>query len=99
MLKGIYTNVSSEKEVVVSNTETYTQEKNMFTFDSIVDTITGAQTKFVETYVKDKTLQSEMIKLTEAHAKFAKGSYQTTLSIAQAAVKNASDAVYTKKGA
>jgi hypothetical protein len=70
----------------------------MFTFDSIVDTISGAQTKFVETYVKDKTLQSEMIKLAEAQAKFAKGSYQTTLSIAQAVYKNTTEAVKAKAG-
>jgi hypothetical protein len=72
----------------------------MFTsFDTIIDTVQGAQTKFVETYVTDKKLQAEMLKLTEAQAKFAKGSYQTTLSIAQAVYKNATDAVYAKKGA
>jgi hypothetical protein len=71
----------------------------MFTFDSIVDTVAGAQTKFVETYVTDKNLKAEMVKLTEAQAKFAKGSYQTTLSIAQAVYKSATDAIYTKKGA
>jgi hypothetical protein len=72
----------------------------MFTsFDTIIDTVQGAQTKFVETYVTDKKLQTEMLKLTEAQAKFAKGSYQTTLSIAQAVYKNATDAVYAKKGA
>jgi hypothetical protein len=72
----------------------------MFTsFDTIVDTVQGAQTKFVETYVTDKKLQAEMVKLAEAQAKFAKGSYQTTLSIAQAVFKNASDVVYAKKGA
>jgi hypothetical protein len=71
----------------------------MFTFDSIVDTVAGAQTKFVETYVTDKNLKSEMVKLTEAQAKFAKGSYQTTLSIAQAVYKTATDTIYAKKGA
>jgi flotillin len=35
----------------------------MFTsFDTIIDTVQGAQTKFVETYVTDKKLQAEMIK-------------------------------------
>ena len=70
----------------------------MFTFDSIVDTVQGAQTKFVETYVADKKLQAELVKLTEAQAKFAKGSYETTLSLAQAVYKNATDLV-TKKAA
>jgi hypothetical protein len=71
----------------------------MFSFDSIVDTVQGAQTKFVETYGTDKKLHAEMIKLADAQAKFAKGSYQTTLSIAQAVVKNTGDVVYAKKGA
>ena len=71
----------------------------MFTFDSIVDTVKGAQTKFVETYVKDKKLQTETVKLIQAQADFAKNSYQTTLSIAQTVFKGVSDTVYSKKGA
>jgi hypothetical protein len=71
----------------------------MFTFESIIDTVTGAQTKFVETYVTDKKVQAELVKLTEAQAKFAKGSYQTSLSLAQAVYKSATDVVYAKKGA
>jgi hypothetical protein len=66
----------------------------MFTsFDTIVDTITGAQTKFVETYVTDKKIQAEVVKLVDAQAKFAKGSYQTTLSIAEAVFKTTNDVV------
>jgi hypothetical protein len=69
----------------------------MFTsFDTIIDTITGAQTKFVETYVTDKKIQAELVKLTEAQAKFAKGSYQTTLSIAEAVFKTANDTVQSQ---
>jgi hypothetical protein len=68
-------------------------------FDTIIDTVQGAQTKFVETYVTDKKLQAELVKLAEAQAKFAKGSYQTSLSIAQAVYKSATDAVNTKKAA
>jgi hypothetical protein len=69
----------------------------MFTsFDTIIDTVTGAQTKFVETYVTDKKIQAELVKLTEAQAKFAKGSYQTTLSIAETVFKTTSDAVQTQ---
>ena len=72
----------------------------MFTsFDTIIDTIQSAQTKFVETYVTDKKIQAELVKLTEAQAKFAKGSYQTSLSLAQAVYKSATEAVATKKGA
>jgi hypothetical protein len=71
----------------------------MFNFESIIDTVQGAQTKFVETYVTDKKVQAELVKLTEAQAKFAKGSYQTSLSLAQAVYKSATDVVYAKKGA
>ena len=72
----------------------------MFTsFESIIDTVQGAQVKFVETYVTDKKVQTELVKLTEAQAKFAKGSYQTSLSLAQAVYKTATEAVQAKKGA
>jgi hypothetical protein len=71
----------------------------MFTsFDTIIDTVQGAQKSFVETYVKDKKIQAELVKLTEAHATFAKGSYQTSLSIAQAVYKTATEAVKAKAG-
>jgi hypothetical protein len=72
----------------------------MFTsFETIVDTVQGAQKSFVETYVTDKKIQAELVKLTEAHAKFVKGSYQTSLSLAQLVFKGATDTVYAKKGA
>jgi len=72
----------------------------MFTsFDTIVDTVQGAQKSFVETYVADKKIQTELVKLTEANAKFIKNSYQTSLSLAQLAFKGVSDSVYSKKGA
>ena len=32
----------------------------MFTVESIIDTATGAQTKFVETYVTDKKVKAEV---------------------------------------
>lgn len=72
----------------------------MFTsFETIVDTVQGAQKSFVETYVTDKKIQAELVKLTEANAKFVKGSYQTSLSLAQLVFKGAADTVYAKKGA
>ena len=71
----------------------------MFTFESVVDNVKGAQSKLVETYVTDKKIQTEMVKLVEAHADFAKNSYQTILSLAQLALKGFSDTVYSKKGA
>ena len=72
----------------------------MFTsFETIIDTVQGVQKSFVETYVKDKTVQTELVKLTEAQAKFAKNSYQTSLSLAQAVYKTTTEAVQPKKGA
>ena len=72
----------------------------MFTsFETIVDTVQGAQTKFVETYVTDKKIQAELVKLSEAQANFAKGSYKTSLSLAQLVFKGVNDTVYSKKGA
>jgi hypothetical protein len=73
-----------------------TQEKNMFTFDSIIDTVTGAQTKFVETYVTDKKVKAEVTKLIEAQAAFTKTTYNNSLEIAQTAMKNLNDIVYKK---
>ena len=67
----------------------------MFTFESIIDTVTGAQTKFVETYVTDKKVQSELVKLIEAQSKFAKTSYKNTLEVAETAVKNFNESVKT----
>ena len=80
--------------------QTYThKEKNMFTFESIIDTVTGAQTKFVETYVTDKKVKAEVTKLIEAQAAFTKTTYTNTLELAQSAVKNFNELVYSKKAA
>ena len=68
----------------------------MFTFDSYIDAIQGAKKTVVETFVKDDKFKAELIKLVDAQTKFAKGSVQSTLDIAQAFVKNASDLVYKK---
>jgi hypothetical protein len=68
----------------------------MFTFDSIIDTVTGAQTKFVDTYVTDKKVKAEVTKLIEAQATFTKTTYNNSLEIAQTAMKNLNDIVYKK---
>jgi hypothetical protein len=66
----------------------------MFTsFDSIVDTVQGAQTKFVETFVTDKKVQAEVVKLVEAQAKFTKTTYKNTLEAAENTVKYFNDSV------
>jgi hypothetical protein len=71
----------------------------MFTFESIVDTVKGAQTKFVETYVTNDTVKAELVKLVDTQATFAKTTYNNTLELAQTAVKNFNELVYSKKGA
>ena len=68
----------------------------MFTFESIIDTVKGAQTKFVETYVTDKKVQAEVTKLIDAQAAFTKITYTNTLELAQSAVKNFNGLVYKK---
>ena len=67
-------------------------------FNQVIDAVQGAKKTFVETYVKDEKFQTELIKLVDAQTKFAKGSVQSSLDIAQAFIKNASDAVYKKAG-
>lgn len=65
----------------------------MFTFDSIIDTVSGSQTKFVETFVTDKKVQAEVVKLVEAQAKFTKTTYKNTLETAENAVKYFNESV------
>jgi hypothetical protein len=88
--------IDSDNAVIHKHTH---KEKNMFTFDSIVDTVTGAQTKFVETYVTDKKVKTEVVNLIEAQATFTKTTYNNSLEVAQSAVKNFNELVYSKKGA
>ena len=77
--------------------QTYThKEKNMFTVESIVDTVKGAQIKFAETYITDKKVQAEVTKLIDAQAAFTKTTYTNTLELAQSAVKNFNELVYKK---
>jgi len=71
----------------------------MFTFESIIDTVKGAQTQFVETYVTDKKVKAEIVKLIDAQAAFTKTTYNNTLELAQTAVKNFNEVVYSKKAA
>ena len=68
----------------------------MFTFESIIDTVTGAQTKFVDTYVTDKKVKAEIVKVIDAQAAFTKTTYTNTLELAQSAVKNFNELVYKK---
>ncbi len=68
----------------------------MFTPDFYIDGVQNAKKTFVNTFVTDDKFKAELIKLVDAQTEFAKGQIKTTLSIAEALVKNASDAVYKK---
>jgi hypothetical protein len=70
----------------------------MFTFESVIDTVSGAQKSFVETYVTDKKVQADVVKLVEAQAKFAKTTYKNTVELTETAVKNFNELVYKKAG-
>lgn len=68
-------------------------------FNQAIDAIQGAKKQFVNTFVTDDKFKAELVKLVDAQTEFAKGQVKTTLSIAEAFVKNATQAVYAKKGA
>ena len=65
-------------------------------FNSFIDAIQDGKKTFVNTFVKDESFKTELIKLVDSQTKFAKGSVQSSLDIAQAFVKNASNAFYKK---
>ena len=71
----------------------------MFTIDTVIDSIQNAKKQMVNTFVTDPRLKEELSKLVDSQTEFAKGQVKTTLSIAEAFVKNATSAVYAKKGA
>ena len=65
-------------------------------FNQVIDTVQNGKKQFVNTFITDDKFKAELIKLVDAQTEFAKGQVKTTLSIAEAFVKNASDAVYKK---
>ena len=69
----------------------------MFIHNQFIDTVQGAKKQFVETFIKDATFKTELIKLIEAQTKFYQGWVDTTLTLAQTLVASAKDSVY--KGA
>lgn len=66
----------------------------MFNQDFIIDSVQNAKKTFVNTFVTDKKFQTELIKLVDAQTTFAKGQVNASMDIAQAFIKNASDAFY-----
>ena len=71
----------------------------MFTPDFYIDGVQNAKKQFVNTFVTNDSFKKELIKLVDAQTEFAKGQVKTTLSIAEAFYKNATDAIYAKKAA
>lgn len=65
-------------------------------FNQVIDAIQDSKKQIVNTFVKDESFKAELTKLVDAQTKFAKGSVQSSLDIAQAFVKNASNAFYKK---
>jgi hypothetical protein len=74
----------------------------MFTHNQIIDSIQSGKKQFVNTFVTDSTFKAELNKLIDAQAQAAKVSVDASLAIAEAFVKNTSEAmkkvvpVYTK---
>jgi hypothetical protein len=68
----------------------------MFTPEAIIDSVQNAKKQFVNTVITNESFKKELIKLVDAQTEFAKGQVKTTLSIAEAFVKNATNAVYSK---
>ena len=61
----------------------------MFTHNQIIDSIQNGKKQIVNTFVQDAKFKAELTKLIDAQTEFAKGSVQSTLSIAEAFVKQA----------
>jgi len=68
----------------------------MFTPEAIIDSVQEAKKTFVNTFVTNESFKKELIKLVDAQTEFAKGQVKTTLSIAEAFYKNATNAIYQK---
>ena len=65
--------------------------------NQIIDSVQNAKKTFVNTFVTNESFKTELIKLVDAQTEFAKGQVKTSLSIAEAFYKNATDAFYAKK--
>ncbi len=68
----------------------------MFTPEYFIDSVQNAKKQFVTAFVTNESFKKELVKLVDAQTEFAKGQVKTTLSIAEAFYKNATDAIYKK---
>lgn len=64
----------------------------MFTHNQIIDSIQSGKKQFVNTFIADEKFKSELNKLIDSQAQAAKTSVEASLAIAQAFVKNSTDA-------
>lgn len=64
----------------------------MFIHNQIIDTVQGAKKQFVNTFVQDAKFKAELNKLIDSQAEATKTSVEASLAIAQAFVKNSTDA-------
>ena len=70
----------------------------MFTADYYIDSVQTAKKQFVNTFMFGETFKAEVNKLIDAQTEFTKGAAKNSIAIAEAFVKNVTNAVY-KKGA
>jgi hypothetical protein len=71
----------------------------MFIHNQLIDTVQGAKKQFVETFIKDDTFKSELIKLIDAQAAATKTSVDACLAIATAFTKNSTALMFPNTGA
>lgn len=71
----------------------------MFIHNQIIDAVQGAKKQVVNTFIKDDTFKSELIKLIDAQAAATKTSVDACLAIATAFTKNTTAMMYPNKGA
>jgi hypothetical protein len=65
----------------------------MFIHNQIIDSIQSGKKQIVNTFVQDATFKEELIKLIDAQAQAAKASVNASIAIAEAFVKNTSEAM------
>lgn len=83
---------------IVTHKHTH-KEKNMFIHNQLIDTVQGAKKQFVETFIKDDSFKTELIKLIDAQTVATKTSVDACLAIATAFTKNTTALMYPNKGA
>lgn len=67
-------------------------------FNTIIDAVQTSKKTFVNTFISDDKFKADLIKLVDAQTEFAKGQVKTSISIAEAFYKNATDTLYKKAG-